>query len=71
MENHGDTREETVTDQRLVQKILNKVPDRLKEVYLLQRGQNSGAARTVMPGDAADPGNGPERLGLRGGVRDR
>jgi len=69
MGKRGDTREaenadyqETVTDQRLTQMILQKALARLKEVYLLQRGQKPGAAHIVTSGNAADPGNGPARF---------
>ena len=39
MGKRGDTFEETVTDQRFTQMILKEVLSRLKEVYLLQKGQ--------------------------------
>merc|ERR1719313_3041469 len=71
MGKRGDTREaenadyqQTVSDQRLTQMILRKALDRLKQVYLLQRGTPAsvGAAHISMSGNATDPGNGPARF---------
>merc|ERR1719443_487760 len=71
MGKRSDTREaenadyqQTVSDQRLTQIILKKALDRLKQVYLLQRGTPAsvGAAHISMSGNATDPGNGPARF---------
>jgi len=71
MGKRGDNREaenadyqQTISDQRLTQMILKKALDRLKQVYLLQKGTPAkvGAAHISMSGDADDPGNGPARF---------
>jgi len=55
--------QQTVTDQRLTQMILQKVVDRMSQVYatLLQDGQ-PGAPHIQTSGTDTDPGNGPAKF---------
>merc|ERR1719486_1138662 len=52
--------QETVTDQRLTQVILDKALTRMKEVYLFL--QQPGAPHIQTSGTHTDPGNGPARF---------
>lgn len=56
--------QETVTDQRLTQMILQKVVDRMSQVYadFLQRDGQPGAPHIQTSGTDTDPGNGPARF---------
>lgn len=56
--------QQTVTDQRLTQMILQKVVDRMSQVYadFLQRNGQPGAAHTQTSGTDTDPGNGPAKF---------
>jgi len=56
--------QQTVTDQRLTQMILQKVVDRMSQVYadFLQRDGQPGAPHTQTSGTDTDPGNGPAKF---------
>jgi len=53
--------QETVTDQRLTQAILDKALARMKQVYALLQ-QEPGAPHIQTSGNHTDPGNGPARF---------
>jgi len=53
--------QQTITDQRLTQTILDKALSRMKEVYLFLQ-QQPGAAHIATSGTHTDPGNGPARF---------
>merc|ERR1719297_361357 len=68
MKRASDTRElenayfqQTVTDQRLTQQILNKALARMQEVYAFLQRQ-PGAPHVHTSGTHTDPGNGPARF---------
>jgi uncharacterized coiled-coil protein SlyX len=57
--------QQTITDQRLMQIILAKALDRMKQVYVFlqqQRGQQPGAAHIATSGTHTDAGNAPARF---------
>jgi hypothetical protein len=56
--------QQTVTDQRLTQMILQKVVDRMSQVYadFLQRDGQPGAPHIQTSGTDTDPGNGPAKF---------
>jgi len=56
--------QQTVTDQRLTQMILQKVIDRMSQVYadFLQRDGQPGAPHIQTSGTDTDPGNGPAKF---------
>lgn len=53
--------QQTITDQRLTQAILDKALSRMKEVYAFLQ-QQPGAAHIATSGTHTDPGNGPARF---------
>jgi len=54
--------QETISDQRLTQMILQKALVRMKQVYALLLQQQPGAAHVALSGNHTDPGNGPARF---------
>jgi len=54
--------QQTVTDQRMTQTILEKAPTRTRQVYaMLQEDPQPGASHIGTPGTDTVPGNGPAR----------
>lgn len=69
MKRRSETREvenkdyqETVTDQRLTQMILQKAIDRMSEVYAMLQMRKPGAPHTQTSATRTDPGNGPAKF---------
>jgi len=54
--------QQTVTDQRLTQMILQKAVERLKQVYAAFLERQPGAPHIQTSGNHTDPGNGPARF---------
>jgi len=58
--------QETVTDQRITQAVLQKAIDRMKQVYALaqlsEEPSQPGAPHVQLSGTATEPGNGPARF---------
>lgn len=54
--------QQTLSDQRMTQMILNKALDRMKQVYAFLQSQQPGAPHIQTSGTHTDPGNGPARF---------
>jgi len=54
--------QQTVTDQRVTQMILNKALDRMKQVYVYELVQQPGAPHIQTSATHTDPGNGPAKF---------